>query len=113
MLAAKTPPTAAPNAHHHSLILAELKGWNVPMDGRVPIEGGDVRRGPEGEIGVQVDEFDEAVALERWKNHEFLEIERQIAKRCAPTSWITTAIERSASSGTSFRLPKEFLIWRR
>jgi hypothetical protein len=113
MLAAKTPPTAAPNAHHHSLILAELKGWNVPMDGRVPIEGGDVRRGPEGEIGVQVDEFDEAVALERWKNHEFLEIERQIAKRCAPTSWITTAIERSASSGTSFRLAKEFLIWRR
>jgi hypothetical protein len=46
------------------------------MDGRVPIAGGDVMRGPEGEIGVHVEEFDEAVALNRWKNHEFLEIER-------------------------------------
>jgi hypothetical protein len=81
MLAAKTPPTAAPNAHHHSLILVELNGWSVPMDGRVPIAGGKVMRGPDREIGVHVDEFDEAVALERWKNHEFLEIERQIAKR--------------------------------
>jgi hypothetical protein len=81
MLAAKTPPNAAPNAHHRSLILAELTGWNVPMDGRVPIAGGNLMRGPEGEIGIHVDEFDEAVALARWENHEFLEIERQIAKR--------------------------------
>jgi len=81
MLAAKTPPNAVPNMHHHSLILAELTGWNVPMDGRVPIAGGDVMRGPEGEIGVHVQEFEEAAALDRWKNHEFLEIERQIAKR--------------------------------
>jgi hypothetical protein len=81
MLAAKTPPNAVPNTHHRSLILAELTGWNVPMDGRVPIASGDVMRGPEGRIGVHVDEFDEAVALERWKNHRFVEIERQIAKR--------------------------------
>jgi hypothetical protein len=81
MLAAKTPPTASPTAHHNSLILAELKGWSAPMDGRVPIAGGKMMRGPEGEIGIHVDEFDEAVALDRWTNHEFLEIERQIAKR--------------------------------
>lgn len=81
MLAAKTPPNAVPNAHHRSLILAELTGWSVPMDGRVPIAGGDVMRGPQGAVGVHVDEFDEAVALDRWKNHEFLEIERQLARR--------------------------------
>jgi hypothetical protein len=81
MLAAKTPPNAVPNVHHRSLLSAELTGWNVPMDGRVPIAGGDVMRSPEGEIGVHVDEFDEAVALDRWQNHQFLEIERQIAKR--------------------------------
>jgi len=81
MLAAKTPPNAVPNVHHRSLISAELTGWKVPMDGRVPIAGGDVMRGPDGEIGVHVEEFDEAAALDRWKNHEFLEIEREIAKR--------------------------------
>ena len=81
MLAAKTPPNAVPNVHHRSLISAELTGWKVPMDGRVPITGGDVMRGPDGEIGIHVEEFDEAVALDRWKNHEFLEIERELAKR--------------------------------
>ena len=81
MLAAKTPPNAVPNVHHRSLISAELTGWNVPMDGRVPIAGGDVMRGPDGELGVHFQEFDEAAALNRWKNHEFLEIERELAKR--------------------------------
>jgi hypothetical protein len=80
MLAAKTPPNAVPNVHHRSLISAELTGWKVPMDGQVPIAGGEVMRGPDGEIGVHVHEFDEAAALDRWKNHEFLEIEREIAK---------------------------------
>jgi hypothetical protein len=81
MLAAKTPPNAVPNVHHRSLISAELTGWKVPMDGRVPIAGGDTRRGPEGELGVHVEGFDEAAALDRWKNHEFLEVEREVAKR--------------------------------
>lgn len=81
MLAAKTPPNAVPNVHHRSLISAELTGWKVPMDGRVPIAGGDVMRGPDGEVSVHVQEFEEAAALNRWKNHEFLEIEREVAKR--------------------------------
>jgi len=81
MLAAKTPPNAAPNVHHRSIISAELTGWNVPMFGQIPIAGGDVMRDPDGVMGVHVEEFDEAVALDRWKNHQFLEIERQIAKR--------------------------------
>ena len=72
MLAAKTPPNAVPNVHHRSLISAELTGWAVPMDGQVPIAGGEVMRGADGEIGVHVQEFDEAAALDRWKNHDFL-----------------------------------------
>lgn len=81
MLAAKTPPNAVPNVHHRSLISAELTGWKVPMNGQVPIAGGEGMRGPDGEVGVHVEEFDEAAALNRWKNHEFLEIEREIAKQ--------------------------------
>ncbi len=56
MLAAKTPSNATPNVHHRSLISAELTGWNVPMDGQVPITGGETMRGPDGEIGVHVEE---------------------------------------------------------
>ena len=82
MLAAKTPPDAVPNVHHRSMIEAELAtGWQVPMDGRVPIASGDVMRAPDGAIGVHVQEFDEAAALNRWKNYEFLTIEREIARR--------------------------------
>jgi hypothetical protein len=82
MLAAKTPPNAVPNVHHRSLISAELAaGWAVPMDGRVPLAGGDVMRGPEGETGVHFSEFAETVALDRWKSHQFLEIEREIAQQ--------------------------------
>ncbi len=82
MLAEKTPPNAVPNVHHRSLMSAELlTGWKVPMDGQVPIAAGDVMLAPDGKIGVHVQEFDEAAALDRWESHEFLEIEREIAKR--------------------------------
>lgn len=80
MLAVKTPPGAAPNVHHRALILGELMGHSVPMDGRVLIGGGDLRRTPDGATGLHVDQFDEAIALDRWKDHDFLQIERNIAK---------------------------------
>jgi hypothetical protein len=82
MLARKTPPNAVPNVHHSALLSQELlTGWEVPMDGRVPVAAGDVRRTPDGDVGVHIDEFNEAVALERWQSHEFLEIERHVARR--------------------------------
>jgi hypothetical protein len=82
MLAEKTPDNAVPNVHHRSLISAELfTGWAVPMTGQVPIAAGDVKEASDGTTGVHVEEFEEAAALDRWKNHEFLEIERRIAKR--------------------------------
>ena len=79
-LAEKTPLGAAPSVYHRSLILAELLGQEVTMTGQVIIGGGEVKKAPDGSVGVHVDEFPEAAALSRWKNHEFLEIERAAAK---------------------------------
>src|SRR5262245_52504313 len=82
MLAERTPDKAVPNVHHSSLISAELlTGWAVPMTGQVPIAAGDVMVASDGTTGVHVDEFEEAAALDRWQNHQFLEIEREVAKR--------------------------------
>jgi hypothetical protein len=79
-LAAKTPSEAAPNVHHLPLILAELTGRSIEMTGQVVIGAGEVKQAPDGGVGVHVDEFPEEAALLRWKNHEFLEIERVVAK---------------------------------
>ncbi len=81
MLAAKTPNGATPNVHHRSLISAELQGATVPMKhGQIPVSPGERMRAPDGAIGVHIDEFPEEATLGRWKDYEFLEIERTIAK---------------------------------
>jgi hypothetical protein len=69
MLTAKTPTDAYPNVHHRSLISAELLGEEIEMSGRVVVAGGDVMRAPDGKVGIHVEEFPEAAALLRWKNH--------------------------------------------
>jgi hypothetical protein len=79
-LAQKTPLGATPNVYHRSLVLAELLGQEITMTGQVIVGAGDVKRAPDGSIGVHIDEFPEEAALLRWKNHEFLEIERAAAK---------------------------------
>ena len=79
-LAAKTPLDGAPNVHHRTLISAELEGREIDMSGRVIVGAGDVMEAPDGKTGVHIDEFPEAAALMRWKNHEFLEIERDTAR---------------------------------
>jgi hypothetical protein len=80
MLATKTPDGAYPNVHHRSLISAELQGQEIEMSGRVMVGHGDMKRAPDGSLGIHIDEFPEGAALLRWKNHEFLEIERAAAK---------------------------------
>src|SRR6185295_19857457 len=55
-------------------------GQGVAMDGRTVISGGQTKQMPDGSIGVHVEEFLETAAPLRWRNHEFLEIEREIAK---------------------------------
>jgi hypothetical protein len=79
-LAEKTPSSAGANVYHRQMILDELLGNEVPMTGQVVISAGDVKTAPDGKVGLHVDQFPEAAALQRWQNREFLEIERDAAK---------------------------------
>jgi hypothetical protein len=80
-LAERTPSDAYPNVHHRTLIEAELQGYEVEMSGRVVVAAGEYRRAPDGSIGMHIDEFPEAAMLLRWKNRQFDEIEREVARR--------------------------------
>jgi hypothetical protein len=80
-LAEKTPDNAAPNVHHRQVIMSELAGLKVDMvTGRALINAGELKQAPDGSIGVHIDEFPEHAALLRWKDHDFLDLERAIAK---------------------------------
>ena len=79
-LAAKTPTNAYPNVHHRDLVLSELAGQPVAMTGQAVINAGKVMRNPDGQLGVHVEQFPEQAALLRWQQHEFLDLEHQIAK---------------------------------
>jgi hypothetical protein len=80
-LAAKTPSNAVPNVHHRRLVSAELLGdAEIEMAGRAMVGSGEMMKTPDGGMGIHIDEFPESTALHRWKNHEFLEIERSVAK---------------------------------
>ena len=80
-LALKTPDMQAyPCAHHRTMIQGSLTGQNVPMDSRIPLVKGTVVN-LEGRLGVFFSETQEEEAIRRWYNHDFLDVERQIAKR--------------------------------
>ncbi len=81
MLAEKTPSGAAPNVYHRQLVLGELSGLPITMTGQVIVNAGEVRQAPDGSVGVHVDEFPEQAALLRWSEHDFLEIERDAARK--------------------------------
>lgn len=80
MLATKTPSAAYPNVFHRQLVLGELAGHEIAMRGQVMIGEGQRKQAPDGAIGLHIEEFPEAVALQRWQTHEFLEVERETAK---------------------------------
>lgn len=80
-LAAKTPLNAVPNAHHYTIVLSELAGNQSPdMDSRPLVAGGIAKRTPDGKTAIHFDEFPEAAALNRWRQNDFLEVERNTAK---------------------------------
>jgi hypothetical protein len=81
-LANKTPILdSCPNVHHHRLLVSELLGQEVDMSHHRPIiQGGEYFATPDGKTQVNFKQFPEAAALERWKRHEFLELERDLAK---------------------------------
>lgn len=80
-LAVKTPDMqSSPAIHHTKLLGAELYGLEtVVMDGRILRAGGKVVT-LDGKSGVFFEKSQEEEALYRWQEHEFLDLERQIAK---------------------------------
>ncbi len=81
-LAEKTPGNAAPNVYHRDLLLGELAGYQLDLvTGRPIVPGGEAKRAADGDVGMHMAEFPEAVALRRWREHDFQEVERAAAKR--------------------------------
>ncbi len=79
-LAEKTPLGGAINVHHHTLSVAELLGQTLELR-RVPaVSGGRSVRAQDGRGAVVYDSPPEAEALERWRDRDFLEVERRFAK---------------------------------
>lgn len=78
-LAYKTPESSCSNVHHRRLLEGELMGYNFGF-GR-PIISGCKAVALNGETGIIFNEPKEVEALKRWRNHEFLDVERCIAKR--------------------------------
>lgn len=79
-LAYKTPDLQSyMAAHHDTLLWADLHGQKVPMDGRIPRAGGRYVT-LDGKQGVIYERTPEEEAFARWQRHEFLDLERQIAK---------------------------------
>jgi hypothetical protein len=79
-LAEKTPLGGAVNVHHHTLQLAELAGKKIEMSRRPIMEGGRQVASPSGRGAVVFDPSTAMMALSRWQEGDFLEVERQFAK---------------------------------
>jgi hypothetical protein len=78
-LADKTPEVnSAPTVYHRSLGILSLVGGDVPMDGKMLMDGPPIRHGKL--LSVLQDAPKEAEAYERWRAGEFLEVERRFAK---------------------------------
>jgi len=80
-LAYKTPDMESnPNVHHSRLLSVELLGLQeIVLDGRLHKSGGRVVDF-DGKKGVMFQMAQEEEALCRWKQGEFLDLERQLAK---------------------------------
>jgi hypothetical protein len=80
-IASKTPEMGgSPNIHHMELLIHNLLGQNVVMDGRPILAGGKPVMSGEKK-GVAFDVSPEAKAYSRWQNREYQEIERDFAKQ--------------------------------
>jgi len=79
-IASKTPEMGgAPNVYHMDLLVHNLLGQKIIMDGRPILAGGKPVMSEEKK-GVAFDVSPEAKAYSRWQNREYLEIERDFAK---------------------------------
>jgi hypothetical protein len=79
-LAIRTPDMQSTACmHHRHLFACELNGQQVPLDGRIPRAQGQVVE-LDGKKGIFYSKSPEEEALERWHEHQFLDVERQFAK---------------------------------
>jgi hypothetical protein len=80
-LAIRTPDMQSTACmHHDKLLRGVLYGESLPMDGRIPRGQGQVVE-LDGQKGIFYSQSPEEQALERWHEGEFLDVERQFAKR--------------------------------
>lgn len=79
-LAEKTPVGARANVHHGTLCLAELSGERIDMHQLPVLAGGEDVVGERGERGVVFKEAPENLALFRWAERRFLDVERESAR---------------------------------
>src|SRR5579884_611839 len=85
IIADKVPEMCGyPCAYHINLAAANLFGGNVPMDARIPSEGGRPVK-LDGKCGFVHEEPAAAQAFRRWQEREFLVVEREFAR-----TWRTT-----------------------
>lgn len=78
-LAEKTPTGGHPNVYHGTLCVNELLGREIEMR-HVPIVAGGRPVVSGGRKGIVIDEPPEAVALRRWEEGDFLQVERDFAR---------------------------------
>lgn len=79
-LAIKTPDLQSTAcAHHRKLLGGVFYGEDLPMDGRIPRDQGQVVE-LDGEKGIFYSKSPEEEALDRWHSGAFLDVERQFAK---------------------------------
>jgi len=80
IIAAKFPDQSAnPCTFHGTMLIQNLLGYSLPMDGRIPIPGGKaVAKGDRR--GYVFEERAEIAAFSRWQEEKFFEIERLMAK---------------------------------
>jgi len=103
-LAYKTPDMQShPSPHHRDLVAAELAGLEtIVMNGKVLRSGGRLTS-LDGLKGVIFSKTPEEEALYRWQKHEFLDLERQLAK-----VW-----REDLSSGDYAEIYQRFQRWER
>jgi hypothetical protein len=81
IIASKFPEMhGSPCVEYSELSLANLLGYEIPMDGRVPRSGGRTVSGG-GRTGTVYDQSPEEAAFQRWQSENFGEVERLFAAK--------------------------------
>ena len=71
--------TFDPSVHHSTIVISNLLGYRVLMDGRPHVALGKSVKMPDGRRGLVFDDSPEVEAFHRWQRGQFFEIERDMA----------------------------------